>query len=249
MLPVYDIAELKLFTDRVGHVYGTEDWSIFMYALAKMHKPMRVLELGAGVGACSLWLAQAVKENGMGHVYTVDDGRDWEKVLATNQDVFTAEESLPGFADYLNHLRQRFGVAEQLTYIPHSMPPFPLLDQPIDMLFSDFMHGPNDIMQILGNYLSVMAQASSIFIDSASTSFPSFAMLELLVPQLNQGRVPQMLLESVPQAQREATVEMVRSRRFNLIHLTEQKRRAQNSTAWIKIEPHDMRAYPRTVFH
>jgi hypothetical protein len=185
----------------------------------------------------------------MGHVYTVDDGRDWEKVLATNQDVFTAEESLPGFADYLNYLRQRFGVAEQLTYIPHSMPPFPSLDQPIDMLFSDFMHGPNDIMQILGHYLSAMAQASSIFIDSASTSFPSFAILELLVPQLNQGRVPQMLLESVPQAQREATVEMVRSRRFDLIHMTEQKRRAQNSTAWIKIQPHDMRAYPRTVFH
>lgn len=249
MPAIYDIAELKRFTDRVGHVYGTEDWSIFMYALAKMHKPMQVLELGAGVGACSLWLAQAVKENGLGHVYTVDDGRDWQKVLSTNQDVFTAEEALPGFADYLNYLRERFGLVEQLTYIPCSMPPFPLLEQPIDMLFSDFMHGPNDIIQILGTYLSRMAQASSIFIDSASTSFPSYAMLELLVPQLNQGRVPQMLMEVVPQAQRDALVETVRSRRFDLIHMTEQKRRAQNSTAWIKIQPHDLRAYPRTVFH
>jgi hypothetical protein len=68
------------------------------------------------------------------------------------------------------------------------------------------------------------------------------------MPQLNQGRMPQMLLEFIPQAQRDACATLVRNSRFDLIHMTEQKRRAQNSTAWIKIQPFDLRAYPRTVF-
>lgn len=246
---VQDIAELKRFTDRVGPIYGTEDWCMFLYALAKMHAPRHVLELGFGTGACALWLAQAVRENGVGHVYTVDDGRDWAQVLANNPGVFAPDEALPAFADYVAHLRSRFGLAEHLTHIAHTMPPLPRMDQPVDMLFSDFSHGPNDILLILGTYLGGMAPASSIFIDSASTSFPSYALLELLVPQLNQGKLPQMLLECVPEAQREATWKLVRTSRFDLIHMTENKRRAQNSTAWIKIQPVDLRAYPRTVFH
>jgi hypothetical protein len=36
--------------------------------------------------------------------------------------------------------------------------------------------------------------------------------------------------------------------RTDLIDMTEQKRRAQSSTAWIKIQALDLRAYPRTVF-
>jgi predicted O-methyltransferase YrrM len=245
----YNVADLKQFTDRVGRTYGTEDWCIFMYALAKMHAPKCILELGCGVGACSLWLAQAMRENGAGHVYTVDDGRDWAAVLVENTGIFTPEETHLDFGDYLRYLRERFGLTEQLTHLPTSLPPFPVMDQPIDLLFSDFMHGPNDILQILGTYLSSMAPSSSIFIDSASTSFPSYALLELLVPQLNQGRMPQMLLEFVHPTQHEACVALVRNSRFDLIHMTEQKRRAQNSTAWIKIQPLDLRAYPRTVFH
>lgn len=249
IIPIYDISELKIFTDRVGRIYGTEDWCMFLYALAKMHAPTTILELGAGVGACALWLAQAAKENGVGHVYTADDGRDWSQTLANNDDTFTAEEKLPVFADYLGYLQRRFGLVDQLTHIAVSMPPLPVLDKPIDLLFSDFRHGPTDILQILGTYLSRMAPASSIFIDSASTSYPSYATLELLVPMLNQGKLPQMLVENIPPAQLEATQAFVQASRFDLIHMTEQKRRVQNSTAWIKVQPIDLRAYPRTVFH
>lgn len=196
--PTHDFAALKQFTDRVGPIYGTEDWCMFLYALAKMHAPLHVLELGFGVGTCALWLAQALRENGRGHIVSIDDGRDWSQVLANNGDAFGAEERIPVFNDYVNFLRERFGLTEQLSHLSLSMPPLPQVDQPLDMLFSDFMHGPNDIMQVLGNYLGCMAPSSSIFIDS---------------------------------------------------DMTERKRRAQNSTAWIKIQPHDLRPYPRTVFH
>ena len=242
-------ADLKQFTDRVGPVYGTEDWCMFLYALAKMHAPLNVLELGFGTGACALWLAQALRENGRGQVVSIDDGRDWPKVLAGNADVFAPEEQIPVFTDYVSYLRTRFGLADQLSVLSLSMPPLPKVSQPIDMLFSDFMHGPNDILMVLGNYLGHMSPESSIFIDSASTSFPSFAMLELLMPILNRGQLPQMLAEQVPAAQLEATLQLVRNSRFDLIHMTERKRRAQNSTAWIKVQPIDLRPYPRTVFH
>jgi hypothetical protein len=105
---------------------------------------------------------------GAGHVYTVDDGRDWAAVLAENTGIFTPEETHSDFADYLRYLRERFGLTQQLTHISTSLPPFPVMDQPIDLLFSDYMHGPNDILQILGTYLSSMA---------TSTSFPSYALL------------------------------------------------------------------------
>ncbi|GAA4027174.1 hypothetical protein [Actimicrobium antarcticum] len=139
-------------------------------------------------------------------------------MLAFSEAAFFAEERLPQFADYL---RQRFDLAAQRTHIQTSMPPLPAMAVPIDLLFSDFMHGPNDILQILGTCLSGMAAPSSIFSYSASTSFPSYALLELLVPQLNQGRLPRMLLEFVPQEKRAATEAFVAVSRFDLIHMTE----------------------------
>src|SRR4051812_26704551 len=95
MPPTHDFAALKQFTDRVGPIYGTEDWCMFLYALAKMHAPLNVLELGFGVGTCALWLAQALRENGSGQVVSIDDGRDWSKVLANNGEAFSAEERIP----------------------------------------------------------------------------------------------------------------------------------------------------------
>src|SRR3546814_3171677 len=50
------IEDLYRYTKDVGAGYGTEDFSFFLYALVKMHKPGRVLELGTGTGASSFWI-------------------------------------------------------------------------------------------------------------------------------------------------------------------------------------------------
>src|SRR4051812_39275157 len=42
-----------------------------------MQRPARILEIGTGVGVCSLFMAQAAKENGTGTGFTVDNGSDW----------------------------------------------------------------------------------------------------------------------------------------------------------------------------
>lgn len=242
-------AQLKAFSDRIGPVYGTEDWPLFLYALVKMQAPLNVVELGTGLGATALWVAQAMKEIGAGRIWTIDSGQDWPEILGHSPELFTPEQRTLDFAGYMAGLIERFGLEEQLEFIERAMPPYPAMGQKLDLLFSDFRHGPNDILAILGHFLPQMAASSSVFIDSASTSFPSYALLELLVTQLNAGKVPLMLLATTPADQQEALREQVRGSRYTLMHLVERKARLQNSTAWLKIEPVDLRPYPAAPFH
>ena len=77
----YDkFAELKQFTDSVGKIYGTEDFSLYLYSLVKMTRPSTVLELGTGLGTAALWMALALKENNNGILHTIDDGSEWERI-------------------------------------------------------------------------------------------------------------------------------------------------------------------------
>lgn len=43
--------QLKVFSERLGPVYGTEDWPVFLYALVKMQAPLNVVELARGWGS------------------------------------------------------------------------------------------------------------------------------------------------------------------------------------------------------
>jgi predicted O-methyltransferase YrrM len=241
--------QLKAFTDLIGPVYGTEDWPLFLYALVKMQAPLNVVELGTGLGATALWVAQAMREIGAGKIWTIDNGQDWPEILGHSPELFTAEQRALDFAGYMADLIAQFGLEKHLEFIDRAMPPYPAMGQQLDLLFSDFRHGPNDILAILGHFLPQMAPSSSVFIDSASTSFPSYALLELLVAQLNAGKVPLMLLSVTPAEQQEALRQQVRSSRYTLMHMVERKARVQNSTAWLKIEPIDLRPYPAAPFH
>lgn len=244
-----EIGELKKFTDRVGPLFGTEDFCLFLYSLVKMHRPATILEVGTGCGAAALWLAQAVKENGAGHLWTIDDGSEWSMLLEAPACPLLPEERKESHEAFFKDALERFGLSEQVTFIRGKVPPYPRIDGKIDLLFSDFLHGPNMILSLLGYFLPRMATASSILIDSASTAFPSYALLEILVGQLNAGRLPQALVEMTQEEDRAASLAFVRSSRFTLVHLTEAKNRRQNSTAWIKIEPIDLRPYPATAWH
>jgi hypothetical protein len=65
----------------VGEIYGTEDKSLFLYSLVKMQKPENIVEIGTGLGVSSFWMAHALKENGSGHVWTVDNGTQWNEAV------------------------------------------------------------------------------------------------------------------------------------------------------------------------
>src|SRR5438093_1278155 len=68
-----DRARLLVLTDLIGAVFGTEHFCLFLYALVRMSVPKLIVELGTGLGISAFWLGLASKENGVGHVWTLDD--------------------------------------------------------------------------------------------------------------------------------------------------------------------------------
>lgn len=243
-----------LLTDFIGPVFGTEDFCFFLYSLIKLQRPRVIVELGTGLGASAFWMALAAKQNAAGHVWTVDDLSLFEHQESLLSDIaasqwFTSCEIASG-KQYYQEVARRLELANYLTFIhrklelgqPGHFDGYPFADEPIDLLFSDFQHGPRAILQLLGHLLPRMAAASSIFIDSAPTSWPSYLLLEQLVTKLNRGQVPKALQEH-------SAVDLapvVRDSQIKLVHLTEWKQHAQNSTAWLKIEPVDVLPQPRT---
>lgn len=243
-----DIGDLYRFASDAGSVYGTEDFCFFLYSVVKMHKPQRVLELGTGTGVSSFWIARALRENGSGTLLTIDDGRQWDKVRQAPGLERYGAQGYASHRDFILAMAERFGVARELSLVTTSLPPYPEFDPGIevDLLFSDFRHDPATVLALLAHFLPRMSEASSIFIDSASTAFASYLLLERLIEEFNVGRVPKELLTRLPEERAQDLASAVRSRRFTLVHLTEVKDRDQNGTAWIKIAPIDIVPYPRT---
>lgn len=167
------LADILRYAQSLGAVYGTETRSLFLYSIVRMHRPRRLLELGTGTGATTFMMAQGLKENGEGHLWTVDDGQHWEQVRTH------ADTAFPGAAgqsheQFVKARTRDFDLAAQLTLLPRTLPPFPPEpDGAIDLLFSDFRHDPTGVTDLIGHYLPRMAPASSIFIDWPRRSCPA----------------------------------------------------------------------------
>jgi len=242
-------ALLKKYTDRVGPDYGTEDFCIFMYALAKMQKPKVALELGTGLGATAFWLARAMVENGAGHVWTVDNGSHWLEMQAETgrPSALTESERALDYAQFFSSCVDKFGLSGCITLLQVDMPPYPILDEKIDVLFYDYRHSPIEIMKLLIEFLPRMSHGASIFMDRVSTTFDSYVFLEHLIGLFNAGKVPLLMTESMDDEKRDRFLGIVRNSTFTLSHVTERKNRKQNSCAWLKIEPIDIVPHPRTT--
>jgi hypothetical protein len=250
-------ARLLLLSDVIGTIFGTEDFCIFLYSLVRMQAPAVMVELGTGLGASAFWMALAAKRNGGGHVFTVDGLELFEGYETLLSDV-ARHLATAGFGpldvstpkQYFREISTQLQLDPFITFVhnmmdlgdPQHFDSYPFANEPIDLVFSDFRHGPSDILGILGCFLPRMSPASSILIDSAPTFWPSYLLLERLIPLLNEGRIPAAL-------QDRSTVDLnqvMKNRRIVLVHLPERKKRDQNSTAWLKIEPVDLYPQPRT---
>ena len=250
-------SNLLQLTDVIGEAFGTEDLCLLLFSLVRMHAPEVIVELGTGYGTSAFWMALAADINGQGQVWTVDDLSQVEgypRLLAKHRSrlVGTVWEgvSAASGAECMAEIRRILGLEERLTFIHRKMnlvepSHFDAYDfpSPVDLLFSDFNHGPSAILDVLGHFLPRMAGASSMFIDGASTSWPSYLLLENLVDQLNRGTIP-ALLQDRCSADLRAVLE---SRRIVLVHLTKTQKHSKNSTAWLKLEPTDLQPYPRTA--
>jgi Methyltransferase domain len=254
---------LLAIRDEIGSIYGSEDLAVLFYSLAKRERPNRVVELGTGLGVCSFWIAHALQENGSGHLWTFDDGLNFEnkftdyfherlKLLGKLLGLQTLCNEVLSYSDYFTEMTSFLKLEEHITLIQESIdfqdqmikPHWTFLDEPIDWLFSDIRHGPEAILFLLAEFLPFLASCSSIFIDS--TLLTSYLTLERTVEQLNRGCIPRQFLEVTCEKRRARLVDLVHQRKFTLIHLIERKDRSQNSTAWIRIEPIDFMPHPQT---
>jgi hypothetical protein len=245
-------ANLLLFSEIAGAYFGTEELAILLHSLVRMQRPKTVVELGTGLAASAFGMALGLKRNGIGHIWTIDDfdlfdrephllpklRRDLENAaLGTFQFTTAAEyfgeiSAFFGITDHLTVLRRRLSLEE-----PGQFDRMPFSGDRIDLLLSDFRHGPHDILRLLADFLPRMNDTASIFIDSASSSLASYLLLERLAAQFNAHRIPRSLQELCTVDLRE----VIQNKRFVLLHLTRQKCHDQNCTAWLKIEPDDLR--------
>jgi len=231
---------VKKYTDSIAPIYGTEDFSVHLYSVIKMMRPKTVVELGTGLGSAMLWSGLALEENGEGKIYTVDDGSEWYRLK-------TAREALGAhyreeYEDFIVSLIRKYKLGSQIEFLHERIN---IVEKNnIDILFSDFAHGTFDVTKILVDYLPRMSEYSKIYIDSASTHYPSYMALNRIIDILNSGKIPRTFYD-IANIDVKQFLEKVQSSEFKIEHIVENKDRNQNSTCCITIQPIDIFPYPR----
>ena len=257
--------ELLAARYQIGPIYGSEDICTLLYSLVRREKPEIVVELGTGMGVTTAWIAAAMKENGVGTIYTYDDGSHFEmpdvrhflaKALSGPIASLGQIAKQGTYEEFIFSLFDLCGVREHIflkkTRIDLDNAAALTVDfehKPIDLLFSDYMHSPDFVHNIVRAFLPRMAGTSSIFIDSASSHVPSFLTLERMIECFNQQKIPKRVLQGMSESDASITRRLLSESQFRLMHLMEKRDRAQNSTSWIRIEPIDTLPPVTSFFH
>jgi predicted O-methyltransferase YrrM len=236
-----DFNKAKQFTDKLESIvgYGTEDFSIFLYSLIKMRKPKNIVEFGTGVGSVMLWSALACKENGFGKITTIDNGLHWNKEIQHfDNEIFKNKT----YNDFIKEIINEYEVNDFVLFKNEDIVISIMnsIKDKIDILFFDFDHSPLSIHNFISNSLDKMSDQSIIFIDSASTYYPSYLFLESIINEINLNNIPFSLNLN------EESISFVKRSSFTLTHIIENKSRHQNSTAMIEIKPKD--CFPNSNF-
>ena len=233
--------KIKDDTITIGEGYGNENFCYLIYSLIRMEHPQTVIELGSGLGSTTCMMAQALKENGKGTLWAIDNGQDWKTL---KKHVGKPNQS---YENFFQKLLERFELEKFVKFKNITLTPISFFNpqKPVDMMFFDAHDSSaQGCTQLLRYYLPIMNKYSSIFIDRSSTINHAYLMLEQLVQYLQQGKIPACLVSNRPQEEVNAIYQLVLNSKFTLIHLAEteagKKNKAQNSTAWIKIEPLDI---------
>lgn len=237
--------------------YGTENFSFFIYSIVRMLRPKTSVELGTGLGAVTLPWACALKELGEGTLWSVDNGIDWESLKASGQGALGYSDSKETYETFISKITETFSLKDHLKCVHQTMTETEFFDPqaPIDLLFTD---APSSsavgCLRLLRYYLPKMNWVSQILIDRASTIHHSFLLLESLIDDFNNRRIPASILEGLSQSDAQKIQNLVWNSKWQLVHLTDhavnKKNPQQNSRAWIKIEPFDLmpRSYATTFF-
>lgn len=236
----------------LGPIYGSENTSLLLYTIVKYNKPEVVLELGTGLGVSTLMIAQAIKENGRGIVITIDDdshenehfhnldelvkGEELEflKFKSTLKETLSLQnmaESLE-LSEFIRIVKTNMDFEGQILNVTDD---WQLPGQKIDLVFSDFSHGPEECQKILLGLLPFLNYESELLIDSASSNISSLYALEKLVEGLEKGKIPRAIQMIKNGELRKRIIESCQCRNFSMSHFFQKGRDEQNSTLRINL--------------
>lgn len=230
----------KKYTDKIGSIYGTEDFCVYLYSTIKMLKPKTIVELGTGLGSTAIWTALALEENNSGIIHTIDDGSEWYRIKTAKDLIGSYYKE--DYSDFINNLIMSFKLEKQINFINSKITDLELNN--IDILFSDFAHSVFDVTKLLATYIPKMNCFSKIYIDSASTNYTTYHTLENIIGILNSGKIPKVF-EEISNSSYSTLLEKTQKSKFSIEHIIENKPRKQNSTCCITISPVDIFPYPR----
>lgn len=233
-------------THELAKEYGTENFSWFMYSLVRMAKPRVMLELGTGAGVTSFLAAQAMKENGFGTVYTIDNVSQWDDTRRYIREYFGRDDI--DYQGFIEAALRTFDLGQHVRYVDFNISAEQLYMPPgvdkLDVVYIDCL-GANvqNVAATLAYYLPRMNVYSSLFWDCTSTVNHTFLFFEYMARELNAGKVPVSLLRGAKAPEMAALETLVRNCKFTLVHLTDDNRgkvnKHQNSRTWLKIELND----------
>jgi len=206
--------------------YITGDFSHYLYGFVKMIKPSVVVEFGTGYGTTAFLTAQALKENIYGQLYTIDDGSFWDETV--------------DYKTFIDEKVKEFQLDVNLNFYSQSLDftTFePLNDLGnIEVLFNDIDCNPEYIVNTLAWLMPRIHKNKPcyFFIDGASTYWPSYSMLELLIKSLNEKNIPKKMLDFF--GDDDELHKLMRNKVFTLVHFRKDEESAQNGFSMIKIE-------------
>jgi hypothetical protein len=219
------------YTKDTDSHYNTSGFSFYLYGLIKMIGPKSIVELGTGLGTTSFLAAQACKENNKGKVITVDNGQDTKHSKFSLPNDFTklqTEFKLEQFLEFRN-INLDLNTLQGLDDIKN-----------VDILFNDIDCGPHYFLTLLIWLLPRIDKECYFIIDQGATYWPNYCVVELALPLLNQGKIPDVMLGLIND--KEYIKELLHGFKFSVQHVLKQETEdnLQDSFSVIKIEKNNI---------
>lgn len=140
------------FIKKYGEYYCTHNKAIFFYSLCKMFKPTKVLELGTGYGVSFFSMAQALKENKNGIIYSYDNGKLWNEKY--------------NYVEFINNYIKEFNFNNVAHFINKDIFFNDINIKNIDLIFSDCYKDINYLKNLIDFFILKSSNKSSLFIDT-----------------------------------------------------------------------------------